>query len=428
MSLVIVKLTIGPARIAMIAAVVLCLLAAWFSLKWNFANMIAERLEPDKPETRVVADWLATVSPSDPRTHAAAALAFERSFDMGDVTRAVAEYEAATALSPENFFNWLSVGRSRGLNGDAAGAVTAYGRALQLAPNYASVQWAYGNALVRRGQLDEGFPFMAKAAEANSDYSQPAAITALQILDGNADAARRSLGESDAVTAALAGALASQQRFEEAVALWAKLPVEKRSAEVAKIGDVIRDQLLKAKQFRLAARLAVDGLPAENKPVVGRITNAGFESEVKTRNSSLFEWQIGEGAHPQIGLAEGQAFAGRSNLFLLFNSFESSAFRTVSQTVAVEPNAEYELSFHYRSDLKPPVALKFEAVNACDLAVIASTAQMSPTADWTEVSVRFRAASDCDAVIIRLNRDGCAGPTCPMSGKLSLDEFSLKLF
>lgn len=409
----------------MIGAAVLCLLVAWFSLKWNFANMIASQLETDKPETRLVAPWLASVSPSDPRTHLAAALAFERSFDMSDVARALSEYEAAAALSPEDHFNWLSVGRSRGLNGDAAGAATAYGRALQLAPNYASVQWAYGNALVRQGQLGDGFAYLAKAAAANPDYSRPAAVTALQILSGDIDAARSSLGESDVIAAALAAALASQQRFDDAAAMWAKLPLEKRASEFAKVGELMSDQLLKAKQFGYAARVAADRWPNDDKPSVGRLTNAGFESEVKMRGASFFEWQISEGAQPQIGLAEGQSFAGRSNLFLLFNSFESAAFRTVAQTVAVEPNAEYELRFHYRSDLKSVAALKFEAVNACDLTVIASTDQMSPVAEWTAMSVRFKGPSGCDAVIIRLNREGCAGPTCPMSGKVSLDEFSL---
>ncbi len=410
----------------MIGAALLCLFAAWFSLKWNFANMIASQLDPAKPETRLVAPWLASVSPSDPRTHLAAALAFERSFDMSDVTRAVSEYESAAALSPEDHFNWLSVGRGRGLNGDAVGAAAAYARALQLAPNYASVQWAYGNALVRQGQRDEGFGYLAKAAAANRDYSQPAALTALQILNGDIDAARSSLGESDVMTAALASALASQQRFDEAAALWAKLPVEKRASEFAKLGELMSDQLLKAKQFRYAAQVAADRWPNDDKPAVGRLTNAGFESEVKMRSASFFEWQISEGAQPQIGLAEGQSFAGRSNLFLLFNSFESSAFRTVSQTVAAEPNAEYELRFHYRSDLKSVASLKFEAVSACDLTVIASTDQMSPVAEWTAMSVRFKAPPGCDAVIVRLNREGCVGPTCPMSGKLSLDEFSLK--
>lgn len=426
MSLVIVKLKVAQARIAMIAAAVLLILAAWFSLKWNFANMIAARLEPDKPETRIVAEWLAGVSPSDPQTHIAAARAFERSFDMNDIARAVSEYEAAAGRSPHDHLAWLSVGRSRGLNGDTAGAAAAYARALQLAPNYATVLWAYGNALVRGGQLNEGLEYLSRAAASNPDYSRPAALTALQMVDGNVDAARRSLGAGDGVTAALAGALVSQERLDDAVEMWTLLPAEKRAAEFSKLGHTLRDELAKAKLFRNAARVAHDLVPIDDRPALGKITNAGFESEVKMRDASLFEWQIGEGAQPQIGLAEGQAFGGRSNLFLLFNSFESSVFRSVSQIVAVEPGAEYELSFYYRSDLKSTASLKFEAVNACDLSVIASTDPLSPTAEWRSMTLGFTAASGCDGVMIRLNREGCAGPTCPMSGRLSLDEFSLK--
>lgn len=412
----------------MIVVGLLLIAGAWLSLKWNFANMLASRLEADKPEARIVADWLSTTSPSDPRTHSAAGAAFERSFDIGDVDRALNEYETTASLSPNDYFAWLNVGRLRGLSGDRDGMISALDRALRLAPYYAAVQWAYGNALIRQGRLDDGFAYLAKAAEGNPEYARPAALTALQMLDGDIGAARRALGSSEATTAALVDALSLLKRFDEAVDLWSAIPAERRSTTFAKLGSAVREQLTAAKRFRLAARVAADLWPVEDRPTAGHITNAGFESDVRLRGAGVFEWQIADGTQPMIGIAEGQALEGQKNLFLLFNSFESSAFRSVAQTVAVEPGREYKLTLHYRSDVKSAASLKFEAANACELMVIGSSEPMAPSADWATLGMRITVPANCDGIVIRLNREGCSGPTCLTTGKLSLDSFSLTQF
>ncbi len=422
----IVKLGARTTRLAVIAVGLACLAAAWFSLKWNFANMLASQLAPDKPEARIVGDWLSTTSPADPRTHSAAGAAFERSFDIADVGRARSEYEAAASLSPHDYVVWLNVSRVRGLSGDRGGMILAMDRALQLAPSYAAVQWAYGNALIRQGRLDEGLAFLAKASAGNTEYSRPTALTALQMLDGDIDAARRSLGDGEAMKAALVDALASLKRFDEAVGLWAAIAPERRTTTFAKLGSALLRQLVAAKRFGPAARVAADLWSTDDRPALGNITNAGFESDVRLRDAGIFEWQIADGAQPVIGLAEGQAFEGAKNLFLLFNSFETAAFRPVAQTVAVEPGREYELALHYRSDIKSAATFKFEAASACDLTVVASTAPMTPSADWATLSMLINVPPGCDGIVIRLNRDGCTGPACSVSGKLSVDGFSLK--
>jgi len=422
----ILKLGSRSTRLAVIAIGLACLGTAWLSLKWNFANMLASQLEAGRPEARIIADWLSTTSPDDPFTHSAAGAAFERSFDLADVGRALSEYEAAASLSPNDYVVWLNVGRVRGLSGDRGGMISALDRALRLAPSYAAVQWAYGNALIRQGRLGDGLVYLAKASAGNTEYARPTAITAIQMLDGDIYAARRSLGDSETMNAALVDALMSLKRFDEAVDLWTTIPAESRSTTFAKLGSTLRDQLATAKRFGLAARVAADLWPVDDRPAIGHITNAGFESDVRVRDAGIFEWQIADGAQPVIGIAEGQAFAGNKNLFLLFNSFETAAFRPVSQTVAVEPGRTYELVLHYRSDVKSAANLKFEAASACDLTVVASTEPMTPSEDWATLNMRVDVPPNCDGIVIRLNRDGCTGPACPASGKLSVDGFSLK--
>lgn len=427
MSLKIVKFERGVGRIILLAAAVVALFVAWSFIKWNFANTIAARMDTNAPGADRVADFLMSVAPGDPQTHLTAALIYEKTFDTNDLARSLAEYEAAASLSPFDYMRWLDLGKARGLNGDDVGALKAYARAAELAPNYASVQWAYGNSLLRSGNVEDGFALIAKAAASNPDLSKPAVTMALQVFDGDLGQVRAALGDNDNTNSALAAMLASERRFNEAAEEWSKLSPENRTGKLRPFGMWLIDQMANGKQFRSAARIVADLQSSEaERPVVGQVADGGFENGVKLRNAGLFEWQIGAGEHPQIGLAEGQSHSGRYSLFVLFNTFSTAAFRDVSQTVAVEPGAQYELEVFYRSDLKTPALLKWEVADAGSTQAIAATPILVPIADWTSMKAVFTVPSGTDGVVIRLARDGCAGPSCPMNGKLSFDDISLR--
>ena len=110
----------------------------------------------------------------------------------------------------------------------------------------------------------------------------------------------------------------------------------------------------------------------------------------------------------------------------MFHTFETAAFRSVSQTAAVVPGAEYQLELHYRSDVKTSASLRWEIVDAMTTVPIASTPPMTPAADWTVLNVRFTVPADSDGIIIRLVREGCSGPSCPVNGNLSVDDISIR--
>jgi len=426
LSLKLIKIEPTVTKAVVIAVGLASVLAAFFFIRWNFANAVASRLDPKLPETRLVLDSLTDMGPSDPQTHQAAAAFLEKTFDPADLTRSLTEYETAAALSPNNYLMWVNLGKARNLNGDTDGADVAFRKALDLAPNYAAVLWAYGNLLIREGKTDEGFKLAAKAAESNREYARNAVILALQIFDGDLAQVRGALGDGELMNSALATTLASQQRFDEAVESWSKLPVSDK-ADYKKLGESLAAQMTAAKKFRLAARVLADLQPNEaDKPVVGQIANGGFENEIKLRGANLFEWQIAEGAEPQIGLNSSQKRSGQKGLFLVFNSFEAAQFRSFSQTVAVMPGAEYEFEGFYRSDLKSAATLKIEIADAASTGAIASTQPLALAGDWATLRVKFTVPAGGDGIIIRLAREGCSGPTCRITGKLSFDDFSIK--
>lgn len=426
MALKIIKIEPRLARIVFLAIVLLSLALAWFCVRWNFANMIALRLDRAQPESKIVADYLTQIGPNDPLTHFAAAAVLEKTFDPGDLERSLIEYERAAALSPHNYLLWLTVARARAAIGDADGAEAAYERAQTLAPNYSAVDWQYGNFLVRQGRADEGFALVAKAAASNSDYTRPAAITALQFFDGDVARARAVLGGSDPINAALTTTLAAEKRFSEAVDCWSRIDAELKKTAFRTIGESLAAQLAEAKQFQLAAIVTADLADENEKPVIGQLSNGGFENGVKLRDARLFEWRIAEGAAPQIGLSESQQRSGKYSLSLVFNSFERSAFRDVSQTVAVAPGASYEFQAFYRADLKTDASFRWEVVDAAASQVIAQTAPLALAGDWATLRVAFTVPQTSDGILVRFAREGCPGLTCPAAGRISFDDISIR--
>ncbi|MEP6788347.1 MAG: tetratricopeptide repeat protein [Acidobacteriota bacterium] len=427
MPLKIVKTRSWLAAVLLTAAALTCFTATWFFIKWNFINVVAANLDSRRPESMLVVDWLTEVSPSDPQTHFAAASLFEKTFEADDLIKSLNEYGLAAALSPHNYVMWLNLGKARSLSGDTEGAEAAYARALALAPNYSSVQWVYGNLLLREGKSDEGFALLAKAAVLNRDYARTAVATALQMSAGDVGQVRRMMGDSDITNATLATTLSTQKRYDEAFDSWSRLPAADRAENFGELGQTLIGELAAAKKFQLALKVAAD-LHSDDaeKPAFEKVSNGGFESAVKLKGAGIFEWKIDEGLEPPIGLTEAQKHSGNSSLWIAFDSFKASGFRPVSQTVAVVPAATYELEIFYRSDIKSAATLKWEIADAATGKAIASTAPMPDAGDWTPIKARFSVPSDLDGVVIRLVREGCVGSSCRMSGKISFDDISIR--
>lgn len=411
----------------LVAVVLACAIAAFFFVRWHFANAVASRIDPKLPESKFVIDSLVALGPSDPKTHYAAAAIFEKTFESGDLERSLREYETAVALAPNNFQMWINLGRARNLSGDTAGADAAFKRAIELAPNYAAVQWAYGNFLIREGSTDEGFKLAALSAKSNADFARSAVSIALQIFDGNVAEVQRILGEGEAVNAALTTSLAAADRFDEAVAAWARIDKAAKVTTQKQLGEKLLEKLTTAKKFRLAASVTSDLAESDvDKAVVGTISNGGFENAIKPSGAKLFEWRIQEGKEPQIGLSPSQKRSGMVGLLMVFNSFEAAEFRFISQTVAVDPGTAYEFEGFYRSDLKSAATLKIEIADASTGGVVAATPALALAGDWATLRLRFTVPASSDGIIVRLNRDSCSGSACRVSGRLSFDDFSLK--
>ena len=407
-------------KAALAVFAVICIFAAWTYSKWGLAATAASRTADADG-----AIFLTELAPDDPQIHSLTAALLEKRFEPGDDERSLQEYETATALSPTNYLMWLGVGRARERSGDQVGAERALRRALELAPNYARVQWALGNNLLRQGRTEEAFAEISKAV--NSDpptYSGPAITAARQFLGDDIGTIQRMVAGPVEFQAALTSMLIAEKRFDEAMAMWRTFPADQKSTTMRDTGNLLLAHLLDAKHFREAAAMTAE-LGESDPPHVGQISNGGFESVVKPTGAGAFEWNIAPGLLPQIVLSNGQKHSGNNSLLIVFNTKDGKDFRTVSQLVAVEPNRSYELQMFVRADLKTLAVFKWEIVDASDGHQLAISDAFGNGANWSPVLMRFKTPAAGEGIVIRLIRENC-GPICAVNGSIGIDDVSLR--
>lgn len=417
-----VKIETASGRALLIVAGCICLAASFIFAKWCLADAIAAQ-SPSKE----VAELSVALAPGDPQTHYALAVLDEKNFLPEDLAVSLGEFEKATALAPRDFRLWLAFGKARERRGDAAGAELALRKALELAPNYAQAQWTLGNVLLRRGKSDEAFAMISRAAENDVTYRMPAVTTAWQIFDGNLENIKRNIGVSANLNSTLALFLAEQKRFDEAIRVWNALPDEAKKTTLKPHGEILFGQLIAAKKYRdaLLIQISLDDKSGAENFALGKIFNGGFEVEVKREKANVFDWRIADGNQPQIGFDDAQKSGGNRSLVIIYNSSDGRDFRQISQIVAVESAKKYTFGMFYKSELKTSATLRWEIVDETDGKVLATTAAIANTADWTNLKTEFTTAAETQAVTIRLARETCKSIICPIAGKVWFDDFSI---
>jgi tetratricopeptide (TPR) repeat protein len=416
-----IKIDTIAKRAVLAAAMLICLLGIVYFMRWCAGNSIA--LNTIFAEA---ADTAVSLAPDDPQTHYTIAVLSERVFSDENVSKSIAEYERATALTPNDFRTWLALGKAREHGDDAAGAEKALRKALELAPNYSEVRWILGNVLLRRGKTDEAFAELRRAAETSADFASPTVSTAWQMFDGDLEKINRYLGDAPTVKSALVAYLMRAKRFDEAVQIWNTLSADDKRATFRVNSDALFNQLTQAKKYRAALQITTqlnDFSP--EKPAVGRIYNGSFEDDVKTSGANFFAWQIQDGAQPQIGVDASQKHGGGHSLTVVFNSVAGRDFRSVSQTIAVESGAKYAFQSFYKSQLKTAATLRWEIADAADGRILAQTAPVDAASDWTNLKTEFVVPANSEAVVVRLAREVCKTTLCPISGRVWFDDLSI---
>jgi hypothetical protein len=365
-----------------------------------------------------LANTAVTLNRADPDAHYLRGTMLEGNDDLSG---AIEEYEEAASLRPDDYVFWLNLARGRELNGDTAGAIAAARQAVPLAPYYAQPHWQLGNILLRAGERDEAFKELALAGRSNPTLMPGIIDLAWGLSGGNVQFVEQALSpQSEEAYQALGQYFRNRGEVAAAIAMYASA-----GGAAGRERRTYLSELIAAKRFKEASGLWAIEHPAN---IVGLMIDPGFEEEGNLEEPG-FGWRTDEktrGFH--LFLDTSGPKEGRSSLGVEFNGDFDPGSPVISQLVLVVPRTLYQLHFAARTEAIVTGGLPFVVVidGNTNNVLGKSAAFPQATNGWRDYTIDFSSGDSTTAVQITLRRERCAEPTCPIFGRLWLDDFSLQ--
>lgn len=416
------------ARVLMVLFLIASGVWCYFVLSWYLGNMFAENLNAGDRDLDV-ALMAKSLAPNDPLVHWRLAVVSQSRLPFNQIGEAIAEYEKAVSLSPNDYRFWTALGVAYEQAGDHDKGERALKRAVSLAPSYGQPHWFLGNLLLRRGRYDEAFSELRLASDAYKEF-RPQLFTFLWAIYGtDFDSLSRAVGTDGATRAEFSLYLLKQKRFTEGLRLWSTLSATEKTANKS-TADAIVTTLLSAQRYYDTMNVWNDIAPnSQSRAAVGEVLDGGFEQAITYGPEMAFAWQVKNAPQMQIGIDPSHAHSGNRSLRLIFQVRARLTSINASQLVAVAPDTEYQLEF-YRKSLKlesgaTPVIQVSNPTNGAVLA--ASDGAANGDSDWERVSLSFKTPPQSEAVMISIARGACLDTEfCPIFGTVWYDDFSFK--
>ena len=363
------------------------------------------------------ADEAIALAPSDAETHRARARVLNR---LGRQIEARKSFETAVSLRYRDDYLWLELGSTDEEIGDTTAALTAFDQAVRWAPYYAHTRWQRGNLRLRLGQYTPAFEDLRAAVASKKSLTPNLIDLAWGLSRGDVNTVEQLVPiADDRDRLALARFLALKGKGSECLKhvslLGAPLSDENKRELVS--------QLLRSKAFREAFELwRTDG--KLSMPVV---LNGGFEEPLLLSNQN-FGWIVVAKPEPRIALDDGEKASGAKSLLVGFNGEWKEASALLSQTIIVEPQKHYRISFAVKTKElvtgAPPVIAVSDAGSNQRLGQ--SGAFPTQSSNWQTISFEFSTTPSTQAIVLELKRVEAACNPCPIFGTMWLDNFLIE--
>lgn len=417
----------GFTRWLLLLPALLAILGSWFVVRWYVGDTVAE-YAPTVEEggiemARLAVRW----APDDSLSHWRLGSLEEKVFSAENLANAVREYRLAVTLSPYDYRYWMELGRALERAGDQENGEKALRRAVDLAPAYSHPRWHFGNLLLREGKLEEAFQQLGHAAEADNEMRWQVFDLAMRVFNGDINEIARVASVSPGARLQFAIYLSAIKKFDDALRMWATIsPADRRAQQ--ELSLEFKNSLITAKQYRAAVEVMRETDPDTDLPQLGQFSNGGFESNLTPARANSFDWVFTSRSQAQIGI-DSRAHSGHGSLRIVFRASSSLEKIHLSQTIVVEPGAQYRFECYVRTEdligVSTPSLVIQDAVDTTSLIQTAPLA--TGTSDWQQVVLDFKTNPNHDGIIIGFFRAPCSeGQICPIFGTVWYDEFSLK--
>ena len=359
-------------------AVALCLFLIQASARFGFSRLLTRYALIT--HSTDVADAAVSLNPSDPDAHRARAAAYNSQQQTAEAAKSL---ESAVALRYRDDYLWIELGNTREDLGDTTGALAALDQAVHWAPYYAHTHWQRGNLLLRMNQSNEAFADLRQAAAANQKYLPNLIDLAWGISKGD-------LKTTESL-----------------------VQIDNDNERLALI------RYLAGKSFRDAFILA-HGFAATS------FVNGGFEDPL-VLNDVTFGWIVAPEHKNNLAIDVSEKLEGAKSLQISFDGNWTPGTTLLSQTLVVEPERTYRVSFAIKTKDLVTGGPPFIAVRDATNNELLGKSENFPTATnpWATLNFEFTTQPNSQAAVVRLERNNCDA-TCPLFGTLWLDQFLIE--
>jgi len=360
-------------------AIAFCLFLIQASARFGFSRLLTRYALIT--HSTVVGDAAVQVNPSDPDAYRARAAAYNYEQRPSE---AASSLESAVALRHRDDYLWIELGNTREELGDTGGALAAFDQAVRWAPYYAHTHWQRGNLLLRMNRSDEAFADLRQAATANRKFLLNLIDLAWGISKGDLKTTQSLINVNDDT---------------------------ERLALIRYLAD---------KSFRDAFILAHGSASTS-------FLNGGFEDPL-VLNDSAFGWRVAPEQKNHLAVDVSEKLEGAKSLQITFDGNWVPGTPLLSQTIVVEPEKTYRVSFAVKTkDLVtggPPFITARDATNN---QLLGKSGNFPfATNPWLTLNFDFTTLSSSQAAVIRLERNSCDSAPCPIFGTLWLDQFRIE--
>ena len=402
---------------------------SYFVVRWYLGNTLAEYFNAS--ESNFDAAGLATsMAPSDPLTHWRAAQVLQKNLPLDQQGPAIAEYQKAVALSPNDYRYWMSLGTAYERAGEVSKGEEALKHAITLAPSYSFPHWYLGNLLLRNARYDEAFAELRVASKEDPELLSQLFGLAWSVYGEDLESMKKAVGENAADRAAFALNLIAAKHFEEGLKIWDSLSSEDKRANQKTAKDMI-DVLKINYRFHDALKVWNDSTPNEYHTELDQAFDGGFEKHISYGPEIVFGWQVNNNPQMQIVIDPDKSHQGSRSLKLVFEARANLEAVNVFELVPVQPGTQYDVEWYVSTkDLVTGSAPSVDVLDPTTNGVIVSSSPApTGTIPWTKMSISFKTGDKTEAVLLRVVRVSCATkdtPACPIFGAVWYDDFSIQ--
>jgi tetratricopeptide (TPR) repeat protein len=418
-----------PVRIILILLLLGAGVWSYYVIRWYLGNTLAEYFDPNQGNL-AAANWAAQMAPDDPLTHWRIAQVSQKTLPLDQQAAAIAEYEKAVSLSPNDYRFWMALGTAQEQAGNPAKAELALKRAVALAPSYAYPRWYLGNLYLRNGRYEEAFAELRVASQADLELLPQLFNLVWEIYNNDPEALKNAVGQSSPARANFALYLIGRKRVDEGLRLWNDLSSEEKRSN-KDVGEKMIANLIMELRYHDALQVWNDVMSEKFRMQIDQIFDGSFEEPVAYAPDTIFGWLVKGVPQLHIGIDPNKSHSGERSLRLGFQVRTNIQEINASQLIAVNPNKEYDFQCYVATDkLETGSGPQVQIVDAnTGQALGISAMPATGTNDWQLLGFSFKTSDKTQAVMLKVVRFTCGteeAPICPIYGSVWYDDFTLK--